>query len=381
MGFLDLFSDTFREPAECIIKVGSGQQEITELYPFLTDLQVDCRRNQPAIATLTFESRRDEQGEWLVQDAGILLPWEPIVIEAAFGARTEEIMRGFIREVRADYPEEAGSATVTVECQDDSLQLDRRHVRETFGGDAPTTDQVIVSTILGGYGSTLDPDSGSGQSNLVLNQDATDIAFLRQRAEANGYDLQFSAGLVYFGPMRLDADPQATIMVYAGPATNCQRFNVRDDAHQADQVTFDRAETAGSGTLSETIEPDLPLLGNEAASGAGSGLNEFAWLMSRQGEIPEDEWRARAQRRANELSLRVHAQGELDGSLYGHVLNVGLPVGVDGIGERYGGIYFVDQVRHQFSSEGYRQTFALLRNAYGDNLASSSGLLAGVLGG
>ena len=105
MGFLDLFSDTFREPAECIIKVGSGEQEITELYPFLTDLQVDCRRNQPAVATLTFESRRDEQGEWLVQDAGILLPWEPIVIEAAFGARTEEVMRGFIREVRADYPQ------------------------------------------------------------------------------------------------------------------------------------------------------------------------------------------------------------------------------------------------------------------------------------
>ena len=77
----------------------------------------------------------------------------------------------------------------------------------------------------------------------------------------------------------------------------------------------------------------------------------------------------------------MHAEGELDGSLYGHVLNVGLPVGVDGVGERYGGIYFVDQVRHQFNSEGYRQTFALLRNAYGDNLAGAGGLLAGVLGG
>jgi hypothetical protein len=104
--------------------------------------------------------------------------------------------------------------------------------------------------------------------------------------------------------------------------------------------------------------------------------------MSRQGEMSEDEWRARAQRRANDLSLRVKGEGELDGSLYGYVLRVGEPVGVDGVGERYGGVWFVDTVRHRFSSEGYRQSFSLLRNAYGDNLRSGAGgVLAGVLGG
>jgi len=55
---------------------------------------------------------------------------------------------------------------------------------------------------------------------------------------------------------------------------------------------------------------------------------------------------------------------------------------VDGVGDRYGGIWFVDTVRHRFSTEGYRQSFNLLRNAYGDNLGSGAGgLLDGVLGG
>ena len=61
-------------------------------------------------------------------------------------------------------------------------------------------------------------------------------------------------------------------------------------------------------------------------------------------------------------------------------MRVGEPVGVDGVGECYGGIYYVDTVRHQFNMEGYRQTFTLLRNAYGDNLGSGAGsLLSGVL--
>lgn len=376
---LDFFSGNFREPAECVIRVGDPGEEIVDLYPFLSEVTVDTARDQPATATLKFETRRDENGQWQVQDAGVLAPWARIVIEAAFGVTTQEIMRGFIRQIRADYPEDPGTTTVTVECQDDSIQMDRDHVRTVWGGDAPTTDQVIVSTIVADHGLILDPDSGPGLGNLVINQDGTDIALLRSRAEANGYELIFYEGQVYFGPMRLDAAPQATIMVYAGTATNCFSFNLTDDGHQADQVAFDLAQTEGAGTDTETLAPDLPLLGNEPAESAGSGLRDFVWRMNRQGGMDSEETRARAQRKANDLSMKIKVDGELDGSLYGNVLRVAEPVGVDGVGERYGGTYYVDTVKHLFNMDGYRQSFRLLRNAYGDNLESAGGLLSGVL--
>ena len=72
------------------------------------------------------------------------------------------------------------------------------------------------------------------------------------------------------------------------------------------------------------------------------------------------------------------ATGELDGSRYGHVLRAGEPVAIDGIGERYGGVYYVDKVSHRFTVDGYRQSFELMRNAYGDNLDDLPGL--GALG-
>ena len=71
----------------------------------------------------------------------------------------------------------------------------------------------------------------------------------------------------------------------------------------------------------------------------------------------------RARAKANEHQFKIRAEGVLDGLAYGHVLLTHLPVDVEGIGDTYGGTYYVDQVTHQFADDGYTQRFALLRNA------------------
>jgi hypothetical protein len=88
---------------------------------------------------------------------------------------------------------------------------------------------------------------------------------------------------VYFGPMRFDAASQPTILVYAGEDTHCIRFGIRDDGHQSDQVTYDRADAQSGDNASSTVTPDLPLLGNTPADSSGRGLPDFAWRMSRDG--------------------------------------------------------------------------------------------------
>lgn len=376
---LDIFSDKKREPAECIITLDG--EEITELYPYLTEAVVETSRAQAATATLKFETRRLEDGLWSVQDDERLHAWAAITIEAAFGDTIEEIMRGYVRQIDLSYPADASATTVTVSCQDDSIGLDRQHHREIWGSDAPTSDRVIVETILGNSGLPvqLHPDSADGQSDLVVNQDCSDICLLCRRAEANDYELVFAEGQVYFGPPRLDGEPQATILVYAGLDTNCIRFDVKDDGHLPDRVGYDVAAETGAAVNSRIVAPNLPLLGKTPADSTGAGLPEFAWNMRREGLGNDAEMAAQAQHLANANSFKVRVEGDLDGSLYGHVLRVAEPVGVDGVGERYGGIYYVDSVSHRFDTAGYQQTFVLLRNAYGDNLEVSGNPLAGLL--
>jgi hypothetical protein len=178
--------------------------------------------------------------------------------------------------------------------------LQRRRIRKTWGKDKPVTDRFIVSTVLNKYGLDLDPDSAQGSPCTALEQDATDYDFLRERAEANCYELLFNNGPVYFGPMRLHAEPQQSILVM-GAQTNCTRFSVR---------RYDQARP-------------------------GFGF--------------------------------VCAEGELDGSHYGHVLNIGRPVEVKALDECYGGVYYVDTVTHSFTRNSYRQDFNLLRQADADS--------------
>ncbi|MEF8705517.1 MAG: hypothetical protein V5B07_03685 [Candidatus Accumulibacter sp. UW27] len=388
----DLLSGFSREPAECIVTI--NDTPIERLYPLLAEITVETGRNAPDSATITFESRRDERGEWLVQDATgafgdtpLMREWNRIRIVAAFGSREEEVLRGFIRQIRAEYPEDAGAARLVVECQDESLQLDREHRRTSWGSeDLPTSDQQIVDETLARYtGLGADPMNAAGQTRIVgLNQDGTDITLLQARAEENGYELYFRRGVVYFGPPRAGLpQPQPTLSVYAGKSGNCISITVTADAHQPDAVAFDLPAETGEGSSEVIVEPDLPLLGTERAGNPEAGLPAFVWRMSGDAGSSQPVLRAKALQKANDADLhKIQAEGEVDGTLYGHVLLPGLPVGVDGVGSRLSGLYYVDGVTHTFNTTGYRQRFRLLRNAWGDNLDSlpGAGPLAAVMG-
>jgi phage protein D len=377
MALLDLLSEQIRQPAECVIEIDG--EEIVEMYPALAEVVVDADRSRATTATVVFETRRLEDGIWTVHDDDRVQPWRSIKIEAAFGDEREEIMRGYVKDVRATFPPERGGAKVTVNCQDHSLLLDRTHIQQNWGEDGPITDSAIASEIASRHGLSLLDSPDAGQTVEALNQNSTDIRFLQKRAQANGFEIIFLEGKLHFGDMRLDADNQPTILVYAGTATHCLSFNLQDDGHKPDKVAYHIAPEIGSTSSPTEVEPNLRVLGNEPANSTSAGLNDFVWRPQRQGICDEAQMNAIAQHMANEQSMKITATGELDGSLYGHVLRIGEPVGVDGVGERYSGTYYVDAAMHRFDVNGYKVTFRLLRNAYGDDLSDASNPLAGVL--
>lgn len=369
---------SLRAAVECVIKV--NDEEITQLYPYLQDVEVQMSRRAATVCTLQFDSFRQEDGDWLVQDAGVLEAWKRIRIEAHFADHVEEVMRGFIREVYVDYPQDMSAARVTVTGQDETLKLDRQHIRKAWSTEEQQMSDVQIARQIADD-NDLTPEVDpleSDRRHVSLNQDATSIQFLKQRAEANGYELFARAGALHFHAPRLDGQPQPAIMVYAGKETNCLSFSSRYDGHKPDRVRLTRASETGSELEESVIEPNLHRLGRRAATSSearGLGTRSTA----RTSEVPPFEWylrrahgatradvEARAQAAANENAWKLNAEGELDGALYGHVLLTHQTVEVDGVGSTYGGRYYVDEVAHVFSADGYRQRFKLIRNATGE---------------
>lgn len=352
----------FREPGECRVRIDG--QEIAEVYPYLKEVRVEMSRQAATVCTLVIDSIREDTGAWTIQDSGLFIPWKSIVIEAVFGAATGEVMRGYIREVVSDNPQNMGAATVTVHGQDESMLLDREHLRKTWSTEeSPMTDREVVTQLAEDAG--LEADAEEGLTPGLLLQDGTAVRLIRDRADVNGYEFFVREGVVHFHPPRLEGEPQPTIMAYAGPATSCLRFSARFDGHLPDQVRLIRQADTGTDLEDETFSPDLPLLGAAAASSDSMGLTPFVWQMTRPPGATLEEARALAQALANENSWKIRATGELDGAIYSHVLLTADTVTVDGVGDTYGGTYYVDEVIHVFNADGYRQQFTLIKNATG----------------
>jgi hypothetical protein len=372
-----------RQPAACVVKVGQSETDLGFIARMASAIEINLDRNEAATGTMTFEDRREPDGNWTVADSGLFARWQPVKVLADFGSYSEEVFRGFIKSLKPNYPPNGGEATFEVQLQDQSALLDRDHMRRVWGERAPESDRTILETLVRPASLRVDPQSGQGRSSRSLSQDGTAIRFLRDRAKANGYELIFDEGRVYFGPPQLSGAPMPPLTLYAGRRTNCLSFSVEDDALKPDEVRFDAAPaTDGAEPDTQTIRPNAPKLGRTATSAEGADLpTPFVWRLSREGDESATDMRARAQALANDNAMKLKASGEADGSRYGHVLKPGRVVTVDGAGTRYGGAYYIDKVVHQFTPDGYRQRFELKRNAVGEQPGGAVGGVASALAG
>ncbi len=338
------------------------------LVAMVASIDVWTARAEAATATITFDDRRECDGNFMLADAGVFNRWLQVTIGVDFQTHVEEVFRGRVTELKPQLPQNGGEAKLVVELQNDGVALSRELMRRIWGEDAPMTDNAILTELLAPLGLSVAVGSGDGQSSHALSQGGPAITLLRDRARANGYEIILTRGEVWFGKMRLDASPQETMMAYAGAATNFLSLNVSDAAIQADQVGFEHApRTEGADPMVDVVGPALRLLGRTAVTAEGTTLGTpSVTRVSHEGDETEAETRARAVAMANDGSMRIRAMAELDGTLCGQVLLPALPVRIEGVGTHNGGLYYVVKVTQAFTPDGYRQQFELIRSATGD---------------
>jgi phage protein D len=356
------------EPASIKIFTGNVPVEISDLYPVLQTVTLQIARTAPGVGNLVFTAGRNEMGEWPVIDGGYFERWSPIRVQADFGTYAEDVLWGYVVKITPDFPEDRSQAKVTIELQDQTIALDREQRTRDWGaseGGQTLTDNAIAQSILAEYGWRLEPGSGPGQTNTVVTQDKTDFVFLKERAEALGYELRLMFDEMYFGALRLAGKPQSPLLLYAGPDSNCLSFKIEEESTVPDEVVTASVDTAGTGTTEETVlTPDLPILGSEPANAAAqaAGVPVNRARMRQEGDTPPEAARMLAQAKINEASLSIKAEAVIDSTIYGHVLLPGKLVTVDGVGVKYGGRYYVDSIEHVFDALGYTQKAVLLKN-------------------
>ena len=124
-----LLDPGFRQPASCLIEVGTNFADIGSIADLVTQVEITTGRAEAATGTIIIEDRRKEDGQWIAADSGLFTRWAPIKVSADFQTHVEEIFRGYIVQPKPSYPNSGGETKLELLVQDESAALDREHMR------------------------------------------------------------------------------------------------------------------------------------------------------------------------------------------------------------------------------------------------------------
>lgn len=284
-------------------------------------------------------------------------------------ALAEPLITAHVIETNANFANQPGQSILNVVAMDPTVLM---NLEEKIRPWPNMADSDIANTIFGEYGFTPEVEQtqpSREEMDTTMIQRGTDIQFLRQLAQRNGYecyveiDPLLGTSVGYFRPPQLEETPQGIFTVNMGEASNVNSFNARYDML--------RPTTAQAAGLEAESQDDQPA---QADSMAQTGLGQTPSvngdrprrvLISGTGLTRTGELQTYAQAVVDRSAWAITADGELNTVAYSGILRAKRPVMVRGAGRQFSGTYYVQRVLHTLTGDGYTQRFTLRRNALG----------------
>jgi phage protein D len=313
----------------------------------------------PGMFTLTLAAwdTAQMQAKWI--DEPLFTEGNPVEISFGYRDRIQPLFAGEITGIEAEFPE-GRPPTVTVRGYDRRHRLMRTRKTRSFTN---CRDSDIASQIASE--ANLRPQTEDSTVTLphVLQHNQTDLEFLQLRARRIGFELSVRDRDLYFRPRKIDQSAEITLrrevdllefyprLTTLGqvPRLEVRGWNpARKEAIVASAGPGDETKVMG-GTRSG---PDA----TKRAFDSGTSARVASPVAS------QDEADAMARRGFAEMALGfVAAEATCIGEPR---LRAGIVVEVEGIGQRFGGPYYLTQVEHAFvPRRGYRTRFIAQRNA------------------
>ena len=288
------------------------------------------------------------------------------------GGMAIPLISAYVIEVDTNFASEPSGSELAVTAMDPTVLM---HLDERVKSWPNMMDSDVASAIFSDSKYRFTPVVESTrwsrqEDDHTLMQRGTDIQFLHQLADRNGYecfvelnDLGEVEG--HFHPPRHDRQPQGTLTINMGAATNVNKFQAKYDmlgptTAKAATLDPDSASTEQSQADTATHSEGM---GDTPAVPADRPRTV---LLSQLGMAQAGEVQRFAQSVVDRSSWAIVAEGELNTLAYGGLLKAKQPVMVRGAGRAFSGRYYVERVLHTIGSDGsYTQQFTLRRNAIG----------------
>lgn len=345
----------------------------------LDTLEIALGTDEPSALQAQFKAGRgttlvDIADYPLMNQAG-LKAGSRIVIMLALGIIPTVLFDGIVTQTQLNPGQGQGDGTLAVTAADVRAVMDRVERSDSYPAMPVAAIAAMVMARYAQHGlipmvippPVMDVDL---PIDRVPTQAGTDLQFLKQLAERTGCIFTVTPGPApmtstgYFGPEPRIGLPQSALTVNMGPDTNVLQIDFQNNATDAHAVTGEVQDRSTNQSIPIRTTPPLamPLAAESAlANPVTAGERRYEARGGRSAAGATAEAQAQAERSAQVLT----AEGDLDGTRYGRVLQPRQLVGLRGAGRAHDGFYFVREVKHQLKRGEYKQHFKLSREGLG----------------
>ena len=362
-------------------------EEATDLYDELISLEVEMSNDLPATFRLSIAISKDPaSGAWNFQDEERFRIWKQVDVAIGFvDAGNEDLISGYITRVQPRYTQDDGHCVLEIAGMDGSVLMDREEKLKDW---PDKTDSDIAREILGAYPLEVAVDDTEIVHKEALStviQRETDLRFVQRLARRNGFDFYVDGGTAHFQRVEAEALRHPILAAHFGPETTLTSFRATVDALRPARVSMFQLDHMTKEVLVAEVDSlaDDPLGSLDAAALVPPSLpGQPTVYVANNAVTGRPEMDALCQNLFTQGAAFVTGEGDVDSSVYQHVLRPRGLVTIKGVGETYSGDYYVTFVRHTISRDGYNQSIRLTRNALlptGDEAFSAGGGLGDLL--
>ena len=315
---------------------------------------------------------KDGCAGWSFVDDDLFSRLAKLRVSVSVGSgRAETLINAVIIETNANFANQPGSSILNVVAMDPTVLM---NLQEKVKAWPNMADSDVANSIFSSpdykFTPIVDVTKWKRQENeQTLIQRGTDIQFLQQLAQRNGFECYVETngrtGAVegHFHAPRLKQSPQGVLSVNMRDVTNVNSFNARFDMLRPATAQATNLDVESRSDQQARITGSaLSALGKNTALEA---QRQRRVLPSQTGLARTGELQAYTQALVDQSALAITAEGELNTVAYGGILRAKRPVLVRGAGQQFSGTYYVERVHHILTADSYKQGFTLRRNALG----------------
>lgn len=341
-----------------------------EVADSLLSVQVTVASGQRSGFQLAFDLAKDSLISRTLLPGGFFDPKTRVVITITVQGTPTVLMDGVIIRQEVGISNRPGQSTLTVTGEDLTVLMDlEERAAVPYPAMSPAARVQAIIAQYAQYGITplvipeLIPQTPMPTQRVDF-QKGTDLAYVNQLAQANGYAFYLDPGPVpgqsraYWGPEVRLGEPQHALNVNMDGLSNVDQLTFAFDGTAREQPEA-RIQLPATRVSAVLPVPEVSVLRPPLARRPAPALKKT--VIGDTAKKDSGQGIAEALAKAAESADAVTGSGQLDVVRYGYVLRARELVGVRGAGITYDGRYYVKSVTHNLQRGSYTQNFTLAR--------------------